>query len=539
MKKSISFLACLLLAITAGAQQPQADSLEQYVNRVMAEWKIPGMAVAMEKDGKVLFCNGFGVKELQGAVPFGDKADMIYPPCPNPDKGIFVDEHTLFQIGSTSKSFTGALMAELVDEGKVSWEDTVKNILPDFEMYDPWVTANMQVKDIMTHRFGIAEQAGTYIPNLGYDRNDIYRMFKYLKPAYSFRGDFQYSNIAFEIGARIIEKVTGKSWEENVQERIFDKIGMSDSRTGGRAFAAAANAAVPHDWGFRGDSMYVVPEYGPEQALWWLTQVNPEGGVNCSVTDLLKWAEFHMNGGRTPDPDGQPGDSVQVISARQMNYLHKGQTIAAQTDDRLLLYAQGWYVEQTSKGRVYYHTGTTWGFTTLCFFIPQMKLAGAILVDAETSSNPRFAIMRRAIDIFSGRPAEDYSSEWLAEWYSDRRAEAARKAEANAKLSAVDSVPAPEPSPESICGKYTNDPLFGDAEVSVEKGRAFITIGKQGWKHPLKHEKGSEYSFRSDGHEFRIKFSIDSGTGEAAAFHIEWGYQEPFPDWTRNHLTRE
>ena len=107
----------------------------------------------------------------------------------------------------------------------------------------------------MTHRFGIAEQAGTYIPNLGYDRDDIYRMFKYLKPAYSFRGDFQYSNIAFEIGARIIEKVTGKSWEENVRERIFDKIGMSDSRTGGRAFAAAANAAVPHDWGFRGDSM--------------------------------------------------------------------------------------------------------------------------------------------------------------------------------------------------------------------------------------------------------------------------------------------
>jgi len=539
MKKSISFLACLLLAITAGAQQPQADSLEQYVNKVMAEWKIPGMAVAIEKDGKVLFCNGFGVKELQGAVPFGDKADMIYPPCANPDKGIFVDEHTLFQIGSTSKSFTGALMAELVDEGKVSWEDTVKNILPDFEMYDPWVTANMQVKDIMTHRFGIAEQAGTYIPNLGYDRDDIYRMFKYLKPAYSFRGDFQYSNIAFEIGARIIEKVTGKSWEENVRERIFDKIGMSDSRTGGRAFAAAANAAVPHDWGFRGDSMYVVPEYGPEQALWWLTQVNPEGGVNCSVTDLLKWAEFHMNGGKTPDPNGQPGDSVQVISARQMNYLHKGQTIAAQTDDRLLLYAQGWYVEQTSKGRVYYHTGTTWGFTTLCFFIPQMKLAGAILVDAETSSNPRFAIMRRAIDMFSGRPAEDYSPEWLAEWYSDRRAEAAKKAEANANLPAEDSVPAPEPSPVSICGKYTNDSLFGDAEVSVEKGKAFITIGKQGWKHPMKHEKGSEYSFRSDGHEFRITFSIDSGTGEAASFHIDWGYQEPFPDWTRNHLTRE
>ena len=534
MKKSIASFVCILVAFTAGAQQPQADSLRAYIGKTMKEWKIPGMAVAMEKDGKILFCEGFGVKELRGAAPFGNKEERLYQPSPNLDTCNRVDSHTLFQIGSTSKSFTAAMMAELVDEGKVNWEDTIRNILPDFEMYDPWVTENMQVKDIMTHRFGIAEQAGTYIPNLGYDRKDIYQMLKYLKPAYSFRGDFQYSNIAFEIAARIIEKVTGKSWEENIQERIFDRIGMNDSSTGGQAFAGSVNPAVPHDWGFRGDSIYVVPEYGPEQALWWLTQVNPEGGVNCSVTDLLKWAEFHMNCGKTPDPSGAPGDSVQVISKKQMDYLHKGQSIAAQADDRLLLYAQGWYVEQTSKGRVYYHTGTTWGFTTLCFFIPQMKLAGAILVDAETSSNPRFAIMRRAIDMFSGRPAEDYSSEWLAEWYSDKRAAVQKAAEANAKPG-LDSTLATqsEPKLEAIQGSYSNEPLFGNAKVFAIDGKPYIRIGKQGWEHRLKFKKGTTYTFRSDGHEFEVTFNIDEKTEKAASFSVDWGYKEPFPDWKR------
>jgi CubicO group peptidase (beta-lactamase class C family) len=489
----------------------------------MADWKIPGMAVAIEQNDSILFCKGFGVKELHGAGDTG-----------------FVDEHTLFQIGSVSKSFTAALVAQLVDEGKISWEDTVKNILPDFEMYDPWVTANMQVKDIMTHRFGLKEQIGTYIPNLGYDRDDIYEMLRLIPPAYSFRGDFQYSNIAFEIAARIIERETGESWEKNVHERIFDRLGMHDSKVGGREFAATEDLATPHDWGFRGDSIYVVPEYGPEQALWWLTQIEPAGGVCCSVTDLLKWAEFHLHGGKAPAvacPDSLcPTDSVSVISGKQMKYLHKGQTIASQGDDRILLYAQGWYVEQTSEGRVYYHTGTTWGFTTLCFFMPQLDLAGAVLVDSETSSKPRFSIMRRTIDLFSDRPDEDYSGKWLAEWYSDNRIADTTASVTNAAAAgrSDSTLVIPAAELDTITGNYANTPLFGNASVTVENGTPYITIGKQGWKHPMKYVKQDSYTFRSDGHEFGIEFKTVPTNGKAYSFSIDWGYGEPFPDWVRS-----
>lgn len=515
--------------------------LQRYIPKVMEEWKIPGMGVALSKGGKTLFCKGFGVKELKGVGEYGDKADRIYTVSASNhslgddtggSRSDSVDAHTLFQVGSTSKSFTSALVAQLVDEGKISWEDTVKNILPDFEMYDRWVTENLQVKDIMTHRSGLSGQWGTYIPNLGYTRDDIYQMLKLMPPGYSFRGDFQYSNIAFEIAGQIIEKVTGKSWEDNVHERIFDRLGMEDSRVGGREFAAADNAAVPHDWGFRGDSIYVVPEYGPEQALWWLTQIEPAGGVCCSISDLLKWAEFHLHNGKVP----AASDSVQVISERQMDYLHRGQSIVSQTDDKIQLYAQGWYVEQTSGGRVYYHTGTTWGFTTLCFFVPRLDLAGAVLVDSETSSNPRFAMMRRAVDLLSGRPAEDYSGEWLVDWYAGNREEVAKAAE-KAKEAADDAAVIPASELAAISGDYTNTPLFGNASVKVDHGTPFITVGKQGWTHPMTREKAFSYTFRSDGHEFGIVFHTAEEAPEtepsAVSFSIDWGYGEPFPDWIR------
>ena len=139
-----------------------AERIGAYAEYVRDQWRIPGMAVAFMQDGELILAKGFGTKETGRQDP--------------------VDARTVFQVGSVSKSFTATVMASLVDEGKVKWDDTVKNILPDFEMYDPWVTENMQVKDIMIHRSGLREQAGTYIPNLGYGREDIYRMLPLMNP---------------------------------------------------------------------------------------------------------------------------------------------------------------------------------------------------------------------------------------------------------------------------------------------------------------------------------------------------------------------
>lgn len=484
--------------------------LNSYIEQVRSDWKIPGMGVTLMKDGKILLMKGYGVKDYAT----GEK----------------VDKSTLFQIGSVSKSFTSALIASLVDEGLLHWEDTVKNILPDFEMYDPWVSENMQIKDLTSHRTGLKEQAGTYIPNMGYDRDDIYRMLKLMKPVYTFRGDYQYNNITFIPAAKIIEKVTGKSWEDNVRERIFEPLGMTHSTLNGEGFSEVmktGGAALPYEFVRNGKQMQVNPLYGDEQALWWLTVIGPAGSVCCTPEDLLKWAEFHLNNGKVGDK--------QVISEKQMNYLHRGVTITSQNGSRTNLYGHSWFIEQTCKCRIYYHTGTTWGMTTLCFFVPELNVCGTVQVNSEAPSEPRHAIMRRALDMFMGYPDYDYNKEYLDDWY----ATAAKRAERDS-AAAAERVVEPAPELRKIAGKYGKEAPFGDASVTLENDKPFITIGPKGWKRELKHVNGNKYNFRMDGWGFDITFLFEEGTAgssmkSAYGFEIAWGEGEEkdFGIWRR------
>lgn len=486
-------------------------NLDSYIEKVRTDWKIPGMGVTLMKDGNILLMKGYGVK---------DSTRMDDP----------VDENTIFQIGSVSKSFTAAVIASLVDEGLLKWDDTVKSILPDFEMYDPWVTENLQVKDLTSHRTGLGGQVGTYIPNMGYDRDDVYKMLKFIRPAYTFRGDYQYNNITFIPAAKIIEKVTGKSWEENVRERLFEPLGMTLSTLNGEGFSEAlkeGRAALPYEFIRKDGQMQVNPLYGDEQALWWLTVIGPAGAVCCPPVDLLKWAKFHLDNGKVGDK--------QIISEKQMNYLHRGVTITSQGADYTNLYAHCWFVEQTRKCRIYYHTGTTWGMTTLCFFVPELDICGTIQVNSEAPSDPRHAIMRRALDMFLGYPTYDYNAEYLKDWYDT----AAKRAEAEAKA-ASEKVVEPSPELKKIAGKYTKEAPFGDATVTVKKGKAYIEIGHKGWKRELKHVSGNKFNFRMDGWGFDITFLFEEGTAgssmkSAYGFSIAWGEGEEkyFGDWKR------
>lgn len=482
------------------SQEEILSNVDSYVQQIMKDWKIPGMGVAIVKDDNVIFTKGYGVKEM--------------------GKDEKVDENTLFQIGSVSKSFTAALLASLVDEGLISWEDTVKNILPDFKMYDPWVSDNLQIKDLTTHRTGLAGQTGTYIPNLGYDRDDVYNMLQLIKPDYSFRGAYKYNNITFIPAAKIIEKVTGKSWEDNLQERIFDKLGMTRSTFNGEGFAEASNVALPHEFYASKGEMVVNPLYGEEQALWWLTVIGPAGSVCCPPVDLIKWAQFHLNMGKVGD--------VRVISEKSMNYLHKGVSISSQTDSRIRLYGHCWWIEQSKKGQVIFHTGTTWGMTTICWYHPELKLGMTVQVNSEAPEELRYALMRRVIDLYLGLPDYDYNADYVAEWYADAKKSAERQAEAE-RGRVIEAAPASK----LLVGKYGKDPLFGDAWISLRKGKLYIKVGKQGWEHELKHVNGNTFNFRSDGAGFDVTFSFDGKNKKASSFEIDFKEGEDFGPWTR------
>ncbi|HJB44983.1 MAG TPA: serine hydrolase [Candidatus Coprenecus merdipullorum] len=552
-------LFCLLpLASRAQTGRDIPSEISAYAEQVRTQWKIPGLSLAVVHGDSLVFSGGFGVRE-KGKTIDGD------------GEWTAVTDSTLFHIGSMTKAFTAAVIASLVDEGLLRWDDTVKHILPDFDWYDDSVEAVMQVRDLLTHSTGLVAQAGTYIPNLGYDRDDIYRMFRYIEPVYPFREKFAYNNITFIIAARIIETVTGRSWEDNIRERIFIPLGMNSSVPGSEGYLQAEKkASVAHYFGYsRGrngsrGSIYVTPLYGEERALHWVDVIGPAGSISSTAADMARWVRFHLNNGAVictvePEdnglissfpmdstafseyfPDMSSGlsgefrfypyqDTVQVISRRQMDFLHTGVIKVRQDSTMRRDYAYCWYVEQNERYKVIYHTGTTWGFTGVCGFVPELDLGVAVLCNSEVSEYARLGLMRRIIDLYlPGDTLRDWSTEGLEQWFADKKKPGRRAVPCTIRRSSTD------PDPARLVGHYTKPAPFGDAEVTLKNGKLYLTIGPLGWTHRLDHHRGNEFWLRSDGHTYPVFFhNYTEGSSGPVDFEIDFNYNENFGPWIK------
>lgn len=499
MKRLLLFLSLILLNPSAFAQSDSTlvQNLDAYIETIRQQWLVPGMSVALLRDGETLLAKGYGVKEKGKPDP--------------------VNEATVYQIGSVSKSFTATLMAMMVEEGRLQWNDRVKDLLPDFEPADNTLREETRVADLMTHRMGYASQAGTYFPNLGYDRAQTLQILYRLPPEHGLREGKHYNNATYLIAERILESVSGKTWEELLQERIFTPLGMSSASTGKEGYLNAPNVAGQHELFNSGDTLKCVQLRGESRALHWLTVIGPAGGINASVTDLARWAEFHRKGGLN-----EAGE--RILSEEQAEYLHTGVLVDQQDEESITLYGQGWYIEQNRKCRIYYHTGTTWGHTALCVFIPDFSISLAILVDSEAPGPVRFSILRRLVDLCLGLPDTDYSTPAMEKWLN-------RKGSAPKRASRF-ALTKNRPAPEAIVGRYTLAEPFGDARVYLKENRLYIQIGPQKWSHRLTRERGNRWSFYSDGHRFRATFKIGPD-GKAEAFDIDWGHGETFEPWVR------
>ncbi len=550
--RSALFLLCLFYFIDSRGQSvtPQEEALagkiDEYVQKVLTQWELPGLAVAVSVDNKVILSKGYGIKELRPADGVGFKgaryddrsitAGGVQGVVNEPNTPI--DSKTVFQIGSVSKSFTAAIMAQLVEEKKVKWTDKVADILPDFKMFtdeDGYVTDNMMVRDCFLHSTGLSGEAGTYFGNLGYSRHDTYLLLGRMKPGFSFRSAYDYNNITFMIACEIIEKLTGKTWEELIEERLFKPLGMNASRVNAEGFANSKNVATPHDWRYNG-KIDVQPLYANEQALHWLTVIGPAGGVSSNVEDMIRYAQFHCNNGYivNRDASGAVTDTTFIMPRRAMQGLHRGYTITSQDSTKTNLYAMCWFVEQNNRFRLYFHTGTTWGMTAICFFVPEHKISGVVLVNSEVNANPRYAIMRRVIDLvrtYQGVDSEpaalrDYSTEYFNDYKASRDKTLETQAAAP-KPAFVEEVQ----DPTVFAGRYVKDELFGDLIVTyenpavkigakgknkkkatLEKEKLYIEFGKKkgepGFKNELKHINGTTYEFRRDGYGFKVTFQM-------------------------------
>src|SRR5690242_9941123 len=267
-------LACSLLVVTPQAQTPSSThaahtsasattaDIDTSIARVLKEFQVPGISLAIVKDGTVVIAKGYGVRKLGEPTP--------------------VDGKTNFGIASNTKCFTATALGTLVDEGKVEWDAPVIKYLPWFRMYDPYVTHELTVRDLLVHRSGLGLGAGDLLwwPASTYDRHQIASRLRYIPLATSFRSAYAYDNVLYLVAGEVIEALSGTSWEDVISTRILRRIGMSDSNVRHSDAAHGGNVAAPHA---KVDGR--VRPIAPFDS----DNTNPAGGINSSAADLAKW----------------------------------------------------------------------------------------------------------------------------------------------------------------------------------------------------------------------------------------------------------
>ena len=241
--------------------------LEQTLPDILREHNIPGASLAIVKDGEIVYQNGFGYKNYEDKSP--------------------VDTHTMFAIGSTSKAFTAVVLGKLVDEGKLDWDDLVTDYIPEFRMKDPVATAQMNIKDILCHRCGMSRH------DLGWffaenTRSELLKKIQYLEPFAPFRSAFFYNNWMWMVAGIVTERITGKTWEENIQEMIFEPLGMKDATCSAEGMLKAANHSEPYD--MVNDQITRIPFHN-------INGIGPAGSINGHIEDYAKWLLMNVNQG--------------------------------------------------------------------------------------------------------------------------------------------------------------------------------------------------------------------------------------------------
>lgn len=466
------------------------DGFDAMCQRAIDDWKVPGMAVAVVKDGEVVFMKGYGNARL------GDSTTAPVPVTPQ----------TQFVIASTSKAFTSGLLANVMDEyPEIKWDAPVVNYLPDFKLYDPWVTENFQVRDIMSHHSGFNAYALDDLPPWGYNRDDLYRIYSHVRPTYSFRTKYAYNNSMYTIAAKIIEKYTGKSWDEALIERIFTPLGMKNSTTGNLSFYTAENLAQ----GYRmrkaegKNEIEVVPRTDKDDAFAWLSAIAPAGFVISTVEDMANWVKMHLGHGTF--------NGKEIISRKNHDMLFYPQTITGSDSTRLTNYAQGWNVEYGLQGRYIRHTGLAYGYTALVGLHPELNLGFVFLSNNGSSSDPQSALGRDLIELYKGNKNSGYFDEYLADYLEDLFAE--EEEQQTEKKEPV------KPMPNKVyVGEYYLE-HFGTAKVYEKDGKLYFNLRKV--DSPLTHKDGNVFRFYAAGSgTFDLTFTVKGNKAQSLTFNI-------------------
>lgn len=363
--------------VAAAAAKAPAFDLDRDVNLALKTFDVPGIAIAIVKDGKVVATKGFGVRQLGNPAPVTDK--------------------TLFEIASNSKAFTAAGLAQLVDEGKLGWDDPVTKHLPSFQMADAYVTHTMTVRDLLVHRSGLGLGAGDLLwwPTTTFSTDEIIDRLRHVKLATSFRNNYAYDNLLYIVAGKIIAQKSGKSWEEATRERILAPLGMNGTTTNVDQMLKAADYSAPHSK-INGKAAVVKPM--PVQ--------NAVGaiGIQTNAEDIAKWMQVLLN-------EGQLENGKQLFSAKQAREMWTQQTpikisepkpALAATKPNFSAYGLGFQLRDYRGRKIAMHGGALQGFYSRIVMVPEEKLGVAIFTNAENGP-AMTALQWRILDNYMGR----------------------------------------------------------------------------------------------------------------------------------------
>ncbi len=436
LQRSLYAILLLVLAFCSSVAQAvdQAASLDALMNEAMSFWKTPGAAIVVVRGDEVVYIKGFGVKDV------------------NTKQSVTPD--TVFAIGSTTKAFTTAAMAILVDEGKMGWDDPVRKHLTYFRLSDPLANENVTLRDTVTHRTGLVRHDMLWYGS-PWSREEVIRRVGFVPLSYGFRATFQYQNIMFLSAGQAVGAAAGSTFEEFVQKRLFNPLGMKSAEFSTLKAMKAADHASPHSK--QGGEIKVIPWRN-------IDNVGPAGSINASVRDLSGWIRLHLNEGMF--------EGKRLISPENIHEMHTPQMVIRlegrwriffpESETSQLSYGLGWFLNDYRGHKLVMHGGTIDGFRANIMLVPKAKIGVAVLSNLTGTQMPE-AISYNVVDLLLGLPKKDWNK-YIGEEAKKFEAEQAKailsrqgKRHANTK---------PSRDLTAYAGTY-EDQAYGQAQVLV------------------------------------------------------------------------
>jgi CubicO group peptidase (beta-lactamase class C family) len=437
--------------------------LDQVAERALKKTGVPGMSVVVVHKDRVVYLKGFGVRAA--------------------GKEALVNADTVFQLASVSKPLSATILAALVGERVVGWDDRVFDHDPGFRLSDPWVTREVTLRDLLCHRSGLPDHAGDLLEDLGYDRAEVLRRLRFEKPGSSFRSQYAYTNFGFTEAAIAAARAAGKPWEEIAADKLFRPLGMKSSSYRFADFAAAENRARLH---VRMDGKWIAKYVREPDAQ------SPAGGASSSARDMAEWLRLLLGGGKV--------DGKKVIAAKALAETHRPQIIshapADPTTDRAGHYGLGWNVNYGNDGRVTLgHSGAfAMGAATVITLLPSEQLGIVVLTNAMPIGMPE-AISASFFDLVR---KEKIEKDWLDVYRPAFEAILAPEYGKSADYSKPPAGASPPLQLEAYLGIYRND-YFGDLDV-VEKDNALVLrLGPKKRAFAMRHWDRDIFAYQPEG----------------------------------------